>query len=162
MKVNPTILTALLPFILGGSGLLSQSSSSMLPNAPETQSLFVAAAQSGSVDNTSPPAGDDGGPTLLTRQQAEKIALENNPSTRISRLLARVQHQVVGERRADELPTLNGNLTAVEAYEGSRISSGSLTASRLLEHAGMGVQLNQLLTDFGHARNLVASAKLQE
>jgi outer membrane protein len=77
-------------------------------------------------------------------------------------LIARVQQQAVRERRADELPNLNGNLTAVEANNGSRMSSGSLTASRLLEHAGMGVQLNQLITDFGHTRNLVASAKLQE
>ena len=50
----------------------------------------------------------------------------------------------------------------MEANDGSRISSGSLTASRLLEHAGMGIQLSQLITDFGHTRNLVASAKLQE
>lgn len=66
------------------------------------------------------------------------------------------------ERRADQLPNLSGNITAVAANTGSRISSGYLTASSLLEHAGMGVQLNQLITDFGRARNLVASAQLQE
>lgn len=162
MSANPTIFTVLLPFVLGGSGLLSQSSSSTLPSAPATQSLFVASVQSGSIANPPQPAAADGGPTLLTRQEAEKIALANNPRIHISQLVARVQHQVVRERRADELPNLNGNLTAVEANEASRISSGSLTASRLLEHAGMGVQLNQLITDFGHTRNLVASAKLQE
>jgi len=68
----------------------------------------------------------------------------------------------VRERRADELPNLNGALTAVDANDGSRISSGSLTASRLLVHAGMGVQLSQLITDFGRTPNLVASEKLQE
>src|SRR5260370_13150042 len=162
MRANPTISTALLPVVLGGSGLLSQTSLSTPPNAPATQSLFVASVQSGSVATPPQPAGADGGPTLLTRQEAEKIALANNPRICISQLIARVQHQVVRERRADELPNLNGNLTAIEAYDGSRISSGSLTASRLLEHAGMGVQLNQLITDFGHTRNLVASAKLQE
>jgi outer membrane protein len=104
----------------------------------------------------------EGSPTLLTRQEAEKIALANNPRIRISQLIARVQHQAVRERRADELPTLNGNITAVEANDGSRISSGSLTASRLLQHAGMGVQVSQLITDFGRTPNLVASAKLQE
>jgi outer membrane protein len=161
MSANPTIFTVLLPFVLGGSGLLSQSPSSTLPNAPATQSLFVA-VQSGSIANPPQPAGADGGPTLLTRQEAEKIALANNPRIHVSQLIARVQHQAVRERRADELPNLNGNLTAVQANEGSRISSGSLTASRLLEHAGMGVQLNQLITDFGRTRNLVASAKLLE
>jgi outer membrane protein len=123
---------------------------------------LVASVQSGSIANPPQPAGADGGPTLLTRQEAEKIALANNPRIHVSQLIARVQHQAVRERQADEFPTLNGNLTAVEANEASRISSGSLTASRLLEHAGMGVQLNQLITDFGRTRNLVASAKLQE
>jgi outer membrane protein len=77
-------------------------------------------------------------------------------------LIARIQHQAVRVRRADELPNLSGNITAVTANTGSRISSGYLTASSLLEHAGMGVQLNQLITDFGRTRNLVASAQLQE
>jgi outer membrane protein len=101
-------------------------------------------------------------PVLLTRQQAEKLALANNPNVQISQLIARVQHEVVRERRADELPNLNGNVSAVEANDGSRISSGSLTASRMLNHAGMGVQLSQLITDFGRSSNLIASAKLQE
>ncbi len=44
----------------------------------------------------------------------------------------------------------------------SRISAGSLTASRLFEHAGAGGRATQLITDFGRTRNLVASSKLQE
>jgi outer membrane protein len=103
-----------------------------------------------------------GTPILLTREQAEKLALANNPNIQISQLIARVQHEVVRERRADQMPNLNGNVTAVEANDGSRISSGSLTASRMLTHAGMGVQLSQLITDFGRTANLIASAKLQE
>jgi outer membrane protein len=162
MKTNPTLYIALIPFVLGTSALLAQSSPSSLPNAPMTQPFLVASTQAGAASNPSVPSGADGSPTPLTRQEAEKLALANNPRIRISDLIARVQHQAVRERHADELPNLNGNLTAVEANDGSRISSGSLTASRLLEHAGMGVQLNQLITDFGHTRNLVASAKLQE
>lgn len=160
MRTHPPSYTTLLAFVLGGSGLFAQSPSTALPNAPMTQSLLVASPQAGSVTNSPSPAGAEGTP--LTRQEAEKLALANNPRIRITELIARVQHQAVRERRADELPNLNGNLTAVEANDGSRISSGSLTASRLLEHAGMGVQLSQLITDFGHTRNLVASAKLKE
>jgi len=93
---------------------------------------------------------------------AEKLALTNNPRIHIGQLIAKVQHEVVRERRADELPNLNGNLTGVAAEEASRISSGSLTASRLLNHAGGGVQLSQLITDFGRTNNLVGAAKLQE
>jgi len=45
--------------------------------------------------------------------------------------------------------------------EGSRISTGSLSASRLITHVGAGVELAQLITDFGHTRNLIASSSLQ-
>jgi outer membrane protein len=124
------------------------------------QSLLVASAQSTAISPA--PATAQGSPTLLTRQEAEKIALANNPRIHISQLIARIQHQVVRERRADELPDLSGNVTAAAANDGSRISSGSLAVSRLAEHAGMGVQLGQLITDFGRTPNLVASAKLQE
>ena len=107
-------------------------------------------------------SSSSGAPILLTRQQAERIALANNPRILIGQLLAKVQHQVVRETRSYELPDLSGNLTAVTANEASRLSAGGLTASRLLQHAGMGVQMNQLITDFGHTQNLVSSAKLNE
>jgi outer membrane protein len=126
----------------------------------EAKPLFTASAQLASPTPQSPQPTDV--PTTLTRQQAEKIALANNPRIHISQLVAKVQHQAVRERRADELPNLNGNVTAVEANDGSRLSSGSLTASRLLNHSGAGVSLSQLITDFGHTSNLVASAKLLE
>lgn len=109
-----------------------------------------------------PGQPSQGQPPLLTRQHAEQIAITHNPRIKVSRLLAEVQAQVVRETRADELPDVSGNLTAVEANEASRISAGSLTASRLLQHAGTGVQLSQLLTDFGRTRHLVASARLKE
>lgn len=108
------------------------------------------------------PTGVPAAPPLLTRQDAEKLALENNPRVKASALLARVQTQVVRERRADQLPDLSGNVTGVAANQPSRISTGSLAASRLLDHAGAGVQLNQLITDFGRTGNLIASARLQE
>ncbi len=101
-------------------------------------------------------------PQFLTRQDAERIALANNPRVKVSRLLAEVQGQVVRETRSNELPTLNGEVSGVEAEQGSRLSAGSLTSSRLLQHAGAGVQFTQLITDFGRTRNLIASAKLRE
>jgi outer membrane protein len=101
-------------------------------------------------------------PSSLTRQQAEQIALANNPRIQIGELQARVQHEAVREARSYELPNASGNLTGVEANEGSRISSGVLPAPRLLSHAGLGVEVSQLISDFGHTKNLVASAKLTE
>ena len=98
----------------------------------------------------------------LTRTQAEQLALKNNPRISVGRLLALAQHQVYRETRSAELPTFNGAVTAVTANEGSRIGAGELNAPRLLEHAGAGVSLNQLLTDFGRTVNLVSYSKLLE
>ncbi len=98
----------------------------------------------------------------LTRTQAEQLAIKNNPQISVGRLLALAQHQVYREARSAELPTFNGAITAVDANEGSRIGAGALNAPRLLEHAGAGVTLSQLITDFGRTANLVSSAKLQE
>lgn len=134
---------------------------SSLPNAPNAN-LFIDVQQASSPNRSGTTRGTEDSRPSLTRAQAEKIALASNPRIQITSLLAKVQHQVVREVRANELPNLSGNLTAVEANEGSRLSAGYLTASSLFEHAGMGVQLSQMITDFGHTQNLVASAKLQE
>ena len=98
----------------------------------------------------------------LTREDAERMALTSNPRVSISHLLALAQHQVVRESRSAELPTLIGSLTAQDANNASRISSGSLSASRLFTRAGGGVNFSQLITDFGRTTNLVASSKLEE
>jgi outer membrane protein len=105
------------------------------------------------------PAPD---PALLTRQEAEQIALKNNPRIQVSQLLSKVQNQVVRETRADEMPNLSGSFTALDANEASRLGAAGLSSSRLLTHVGSGVQLSQLLTDFGRTRNLIASQKLTE
>ena len=110
----------------------------------------------------SAPAQASSGPMRLTRTQAEQIAIKNNPRISVGHLLVLAQHQVYRESRAAELPNFNGAITAVDAHEGSRIGAGSLSASRLLEHAGGGVTLGQLITDFGRTYNLVSSSKLLE
>jgi outer membrane protein len=98
----------------------------------------------------------------MTQADAEKLAIENNPRVSVTRLLALAQHQVVRETRAAELPTGTASITAEDALNASQISAGSLTASRLFEHAGAGGGFTQLITDFGRTSNLVASSKLQE
>jgi outer membrane protein len=108
------------------------------------------------------PAQPPSGAMRLTRAQAEQIAIKNNPQISVGHLLALAQQQIYREARSAELPTVNGNITAVDANEGSRIGAGFLTASHLFEHAGAGVTLTQLITDFGRTVNLVSSAKLQE
>jgi outer membrane protein len=98
----------------------------------------------------------------LTLIDAEQMAIKNNPRVSVGRLLALAQHQVVRESRSALLPTATAAITAVDAENGSRISAGSLTASRLFEHAGAGGGFTQLIADFGKTGNLIASSKLQE
>ncbi|MFZ0663903.1 MAG: TolC family protein [Acidobacteriaceae bacterium] len=124
-----------------------------LPNAPAPAfSAQVAAARTAAAT----------GPPTLTRQQAEAMAIRQNPDISVGKLLALAQHQVVREARSADLPNLTGNVTAVDALDGSRISAGDLTGSRVFEHAGAGGNLSQLITDFGHTHNLIASQKLEE
>lgn len=96
----------------------------------------------------------------LTIGQAEQLALQRNPRVSIARLLALAQGQVTREQRAAEMPTLAANTTAVGADNGTRITAGALNNPVLYQRAAAGVTLNQLITDFGRTRNLVARASL--
>jgi outer membrane protein len=178
------LLLAALPEL--GQGQISQNSvaadgksADNLPSAPQPQdaanpTIISPAAQatlvahfalgvplqtSSSADSqtTQPVSGST---MQLTRAQAEQLAIKNNPRISVGKLLGLAQHQVYRETRSAELPNFNGAMSAVDANEGSRIGAGSLTASRLLEHAGAGVTVSQLVTDFGRTINLVSSSKL--
>jgi outer membrane protein len=140
-----------------------------LPDVP--QAMLIASGQhqttllqlaTGSVSATAPEAAASGQQPRMTQSDAEKLAIRNNPRVSVARLLALARHQVVRETRSAELPTATANITAEDAEDASRISAGSLTASRLFEHAGAGGGFTQLITDFGRTRNLVASSKLME
>jgi outer membrane protein len=111
-----------------------------------------------------PPPQPAGAASLprLTLAQAEQLAIRNNPRVSVGHLLALAQHQVFREARSAELPTVSVAVTGVDAEEASRISAGSLTSSRLLEHVGAGADFTQLIYDFGRTRNLVLSRKLEE
>ena len=150
---------AILTVVLFSVPALAQSPAVVaeLPSAPVAAGLNLSAPnlQAGSA-----PAATR--KDQLTRAQAEQMALKNNPRISVSELLAMAQHQVVREARSAELPTANGNITAVKALDASRLSAGALTASRLLTHAAAGAGVTQLITDFGRTHNLVLTQKLQE
>jgi outer membrane protein len=97
----------------------------------------------------------------LTVAEAEAIALKNNPSINIAQLTALAQGQMTREARAAYMPTLNGMFTGAQAEDGSRLTAGALNNPVLYTRAAFGVTLNQMLTDFGRTRALVASASLQ-
>jgi outer membrane protein len=133
---------------ISGLPLAATAQSAPLPSAPTP----VLAAQLADANAT---------PTL-TRQQAEQMAIRQNPNISVGKLLALAQHQVVRQARSAELPLLTGDITAEDAEDGSRISAAYLTGSRVFTHAGAGGTLSQLITDFGRTHNLVLSQKLHE
>jgi len=101
-------------------------------------------------------------PDKLTVTDAEMIALKNHPQISMARLIALAQGQVTREARSAELPVVSGNLTAVDAHDGGRVTAGLLNNPVLYTRAAGGVSVSQMITDFGRTRNLVASAGLQE
>ncbi len=96
----------------------------------------------------------------LSVKDAEAIALKNNPAISIARLNALAAQQVTREVRSSLWPATYANLTAVDAHDDSRISAGGLNNPIIFARAGAGATVSQLITDFGHTTNLVASARL--
>jgi len=151
----------------------SQTSAADLPAAPlpSSSSLMfaTAGASPGAFQSEAPPPNqqqpliDPATATIsITRTDAERLALKNNPRITASHLLALAAGQVTRETRSGELPQISAAITAEKAEDGSRIGAGALTDSRLYTHAGTGGSLSQLITDFGHTRDLVATSKLQQ
>lgn len=173
LLVARLLLCAFLLGCVSANRLVSQTAATSrdLPDAPAAQVSTARTLEQIATFEQSPaaiaPEPAQGAPAVeqnprLTRADAEQMAIKNNPRITVSKLLALAQHQVVRETRSAELPAVNGSITAVDAENASRISSGSLTASRLLEHVGGGATFSQLITDFGKTANLIASSKLEE
>jgi outer membrane protein len=119
-----------------------------LPNAPVPGNPRVA-----------PPSGAPAR-TRLDLKGAEALALKNNPAISVARLTALASQQVTREVRSNLWPTAYANLTGVDAHDDSRISAGGLNNPVILARAAVGATVGQLITDFGHTSNLVASARL--
>ena len=97
----------------------------------------------------------------LAIKDAEAIALKNNPTISVARLNALASQQVVREVRSSFWPQASATLTAVDARNNSRIAAGALNNPIIYTRAAGGMSVSQLITDFGHTTNLVASARLQ-
>jgi outer membrane protein len=111
-----------------------------------------------------PPARTSGNPAghSLTIQEAEAIALRNNPQISVGKLQALQAQQFVREVRSGLLPQASLIVTGVGADEGGRFSAGGfLTNGRMFSRLAGGVAVNQLITDFGRTSNLVSGSQFQ-
>ena len=97
----------------------------------------------------------------LTIQQAEAIALRNNPQITVGRLQALQSRESVREVRSALLPQAYLSVTGVQANPGSRIAAGYITNPTVYPRSAAGATVNQLITDFGRTNNLVSSQEYQ-
>jgi outer membrane protein len=97
--------------------------------------------------------------TPLTLQQAEAIAIKNNPQITIGRLNALVSQQNVREARSALMPNAYLSITGVDSNPGSRIAAGLLTNPTVYPRAAAGASVTQLVTDFGRTTNLLSSSQ---
>ena len=97
----------------------------------------------------------------LTLDQAHQMALANHPRFMASQYGAAAQHNVTTEVRSAYYPMVNTDLTGAESIPGSRIGAGALNNPIVYDRFAGGLNIQQLVTDFGRTHNLVSSADLQ-
>ncbi len=166
-KALPICLALAMPAYSAAQTGLRSSALSGLPSAPVPQQATPPARSTvpmaGPQSNAPPgsaPQSSPGTPTLLSLKDAQALALKNNPQISVARLTALASQQVTREVRSNLWPTVTVNLTAVDAYAGSRITAGALNNPIIYQRAAAGTMVSQLITDFGRTTNLISSANL--
>lgn len=95
---------------------------------------------------------------LLTLQQAESLALTNQPRMLAAQLRSRASAERIHEARAGLFPTISFNSTGVEVADtGTSTAAGNITTSSISDRFAFGGNLSQLVTDFGRTHALIAS-----
>jgi outer membrane protein len=113
-----------------------------------------------------PPAPAPATPTPgaqppLSLSDATALALKNHPQIAAAQNTAASVNQRITESKAAYYPTLDGEITGSQGLYQSRIGAGALSSSQLFNRAGQGLQITQLVTDFGRRKNLVAQSQYQ-
>jgi outer membrane protein len=104
--------------------------------------------------------GQVGAPVQLKLSDAEALALKNHPQVLAAQNQASAQNQKIVEARSAYYPTVDGEITGTGANVAGRIGAGYLTTSSLFDRFGDGVEINQLISDFGRTSSLVSQSKL--
>jgi len=141
---------------LGQSSLVVQNAT----HAPLSALSVIQDAGTRAAQNNANQQGTNPGMHLSVKD-AETIALKRNPAISVARLSALASQQVTREVRSSLWPQVYANMTAVDARDNSRITAGALNNPIIYTRAAGGATVSQLITDFGHTTNLVASSRLQ-
>src|SRR5260370_35042697 len=97
----------------------------------------------------------------LPLAEAQRLAIQNNPSFSAARYNAAAAYQVAPQYRAAYEPNLSGSFTGVGADNGSRLAAGALNNPIVYNRVGSGLSIGQMITDFGRTGNLIAMGKRQ-
>jgi outer membrane protein len=100
-------------------------------------------------------------PQSLSLAEAQAIAVRNRPNLLASQFTAQQAGAATSEARAAYFPQVFGNVTGADAESNSRITAGGLNNPIIYDRVAGGVQVNQLVTDFGRTHSLVTSADLE-
>lgn len=119
-------------------------------------------AHAGQVPAAPPPSSAAPPPAnMLTLPQATAVALQSHPQIAAAQDTAASAGQHITESRAAYYPTVDGEITGAQGLYESRLGAGSLSSSLLFNRFGSGLQITQLVTDFGRTKNLVAQSQYQ-
>jgi len=102
-------------------------------------------------------------PRKITLDQAESIALQQTPVLGRAYFDTQAAKQVVREARSGLFPQVVGDVTAVgtNATNIRLGASGALNNPIILNRQSNGINISQLIFDFGRTLNLTAAAKFQ-
>ena len=105
---------------------------------------------------------DEATPQTLTLRQAQGIAITNHPRITEAELISLASKQVVRESRSAFFPSISADATAVDSTaNNTRIAAGGLNNPLILTREADGINVSQLITDFGRTANLTSSSKWQ-
>jgi len=139
-----------------GSLLTAAISFAQAPQSQPTQTSQPAAQSSQPSQSAAKPPQP--GVQALTLLQARQIAIQNHPQIQAATFLASAAKEQVTEEKAAYYPTVVGSVTGVDSENNSRITAGALNNPIIYEREGNGLEVNQLITDFGRTHELVKSA----
>jgi outer membrane protein len=98
---------------------------------------------------------------MLSLPEATAMAIKSHPQIAAAQNSAESAGQRITESKAAYYPTLDGEITEAQGLYQSRLGAGALSASQLFNRVGQGLQMTQLVTDFGRRKNLVAQSQFQ-
>ena len=94
----------------------------------------------------------------LTLEEARELALRNHPTLASLDASAQAAAETSKQIRSSLAPQLSGGFSASIADDNSRLAIAGIVSSLLVSRVGAGVQLSQVLSDFGRTRLLSEAA----